>query len=61
MRRERADHRVRRRLVATMAISLRLEAGRPKPLARPIHSGHRVAFAIVIVAIGLLILLAGRG
>ena len=31
------------------------------PPAARIHGGHRAAFAIVIVAIGLLILLAGHG
>jgi hypothetical protein len=31
------------------------------PPAARIHAGHRSAFAIVIVAIGLLILLAGHG
>jgi hypothetical protein len=31
------------------------------PPAAPIHGGHRAAFAIVIVAIGLIIMLAGHG
>ena len=31
------------------------------PPAAPIHGGHRAAFAIVIVAIALIIMLAGHG
>jgi hypothetical protein len=31
------------------------------PPAAPVHGGHRLAFVLVIVAIGLLILSAGHG
>jgi hypothetical protein len=33
----------------------------PIPPATPIHAGHRSAFILAIIAIGLLILLAGHG